>query len=114
MEADSVEVLECRTSEGKLPFREWLLGLRDLSAQIAVEARLRRVRNGNLGNYRVLGAGLGELKIHFGPGYRIYFGWMDAKKILLLLDGSKRKQFSDIATAKRYWKDFKNHEKTLL
>ncbi len=67
--------------------------------------RLDRVANGNLGLCRPLGEGVHELKIDFGPGYRIYFG-QDGDDIILLGGGKKNTQSKDIVTAKENWRDY--------
>jgi putative addiction module killer protein len=91
---------------GKCPFQEWFDGMRDLGAKSMVRTRLVRVVTGNFGNCRDLKGGLWELKIDFGPGYRVYFGKVGPRVILLLNGGDKSSQERDIAKARRHWKDF--------
>ena len=62
------------TSDGQEPFSEWLLSIQDQSTQDRILGRLERLESGNLGNYRSVGSGVFELRLDFGPGYRIYFG----------------------------------------
>jgi putative addiction module killer protein len=71
-----------------------------------IAKRLRRVELGNLGDYRSLGAGVYELKIDYGPGYRIYFGQIGLTVVLLLCGGDKSSQDQDISQAKKYWRDY--------
>ncbi len=106
MEPIRCELLNDVTPEGRCPFEEWLLGLRDISARALIRKRLNRVRTGNLGNTRNVGAGVSELKIDFGPGYRVYFGEDGPQMIVLLVGGDKSTQRRDIEKAKAYWKDY--------
>jgi putative addiction module killer protein len=106
MEAQPREIKEYQTNEGKNPFSEWIHTLQDFNLRVKIEKRLDRVALGNLGDYRSLGEGVYELKINFGPGYRIYFGQIDLKIILLLCGGDKSSQKQDILKAKEYWTDY--------
>lgn len=91
---------------GRCPFQEWLGELRDLKARAIVRTRIDRVSLGNFGNCRDLKDGLWELKIDFGPGYRLYFGKAGNQVVLLLTGGDKSSQIRDIKTAKEYWRSF--------
>lgn len=82
-------------------FREWLDGLRDLRAQVRIDDRLRRLASGNSGDTKPVGNGVQELRLHFGPGYRIYYMWRNGVLIVLLNGGDKSTQARDIARAKR-------------
>jgi putative addiction module killer protein len=95
------------TERGRKPFKEWLDSLKDIVARQKVRIRLDRVRLGNLGKNRSVGEGVYELKIHYGPGYRVYYGLEKKKVVLLLLGGDKSSQKNDIAQAKIYWQDYK-------
>ncbi len=95
------------TGTGQKPFKEWLDGLQDIAARQKVRIRLDRVRLGNLGKNRSLGEGVYELKIHYGPGYRVYYGMEKKTVVLLLLGGDKSSQKKDIAQARIYWQDYK-------
>jgi putative addiction module killer protein len=75
--------------DGNIPFDEWLNSLRDITAQAKIDAKLKRVALGNLGDYRSVGDGVYELKINYGPGYRIYFGQVGTTIILLLCGGDR-------------------------
>lgn len=88
---------------GGKPFKEWLDGLKDITARQKVRIRLDRVRLGNLGKNRSIGEGAYELKIDYGPGYRVYYGLDKKTVVLLLLGGDKSSQKKDIAQARRYW-----------
>ena len=93
------------TGQGNKLFKDWLEGLRDVRGRAKIRVRLDRVRLGNLGDHRPLRAGVQELHIAFGPGYRVYFGIEGKHVILLLLGGDKSSQARDIARAKKYWQD---------
>jgi putative addiction module killer protein len=69
-------------------------------------ARLKRVELGNLGDHHGVGEGVYELRIDFGPGYRVYFGEDGKRLVVLLIGGTKKTQRRDIETAKRYWSDY--------
>ncbi|HLB52301.1 MAG TPA: type II toxin-antitoxin system RelE/ParE family toxin [Chlamydiales bacterium] len=94
-----------KTSRGKEPYAEWGDGL-DKPILARIDARLTRIREtGNLGIYESVGDGVFELKLDFGPGYRIYFGFIKSTFLLLLLGGYKKSQQRDINKAKDYWLD---------
>ncbi|MFB2838873.1 MULTISPECIES: type II toxin-antitoxin system RelE/ParE family toxin [Floridanema] len=108
MEAQPREIQRYVTPDGKIPFTEWLNSLRDIKAQIKIRGRLERVALGNLGDYRSVGEGVFELRINYGPGYRIYFGQVGSIIILLLCGGDKSTQDQDINTAKEYWAEYRS------
>lgn len=91
--------------DGREPFVNWLRGLRDGMARSKIRQRIARVRLGNFGDMRSLGGGLFELRVHFGPGYRVYLGREDDRIVILLSGGDKGSQGRDIERAKRYWRD---------
>ena len=86
--------------EQTAPFREWLLGLRDTAGRARILKRLRRMADGNLGDVKAVGDGVHELRMFFGPGYRVYFMHRGDDLILLLAGGDKDSQERDIAKAK--------------
>jgi len=94
------------TAEGKNPFREWLHGLRDVRARARIRVRLNRVRLGNFGDAKSVGDGVSELRIPYGPGYRVYFARTGSTVVLLLCGGDKATQKRDVNTAKDYWLDY--------
>lgn len=106
MESTPRELLIYETAEGRSPFDDWIDGLRDVTGRALIRKRLNRVRTGNLGNTRSLGDGVWELKIDFGPGYRVYFGEDGPKIVVLLVGGDKGSQDRDIQKAKDYWEDY--------
>lgn len=82
-------------------FRKWRLGLRDVRAGAAIASRLDRLAFGHAGDVEPVGEGISELRIHYGPGYRVYFQRRGNTIIILLCGGDKSTQARDIRTAKR-------------
>lgn len=74
----------------------------------AIRARLDRVEAGNLGDYKAVDKGVWELRIDYGPGYRVYFGQVGTTLIVLLCGGDKSSQDEDIRQAIEYWTDYGN------
>jgi putative addiction module killer protein len=99
-----IEYFTCPT--GKQPVRAWLDNLKDKVTQAILYKRIRQAGLGNFGKTRSVGGGVQELKIDYGPGYRIYYGIHRDEIILLLTGGSKRTQQSDIQVARQYWKQW--------
>ncbi len=97
-------------SDDKIPFAEWIESLRDNQAEIIINKRLDRVSSGNLGDYKSVGEGVCELRIKYGPGYRVYFGQIGTTIVLLLCGGDKSTQDKDIAKAIEYWTDYRRRE----
>ena len=94
------------TMQGLIPYREWYVTVMDISVQLAIDRRLTRVERGLLGDCNTVGKGVFELRIHQGPGYRIYFGQQGLSVILLLCGGDKSTQKKDIQIAQAYWSEF--------
>lgn len=101
---------EYLTQNGQSPFNDWLLGLRDLRARARVRTRLDRVSLGNLGDYASVGDGVFELRIFYGPGYRVYYSQEADNLMLLLIGGTKDTQRRDIRTAREYLADYRRRE----
>jgi putative addiction module killer protein len=80
-------------------FRDWLRRLKDANAVARIVARIRRMELGNLGDSKNLGGGLMELRVDYGPGYRVYFMHRGASLVVLLCGGDKRRQQQDIKRA---------------
>ena len=106
MIARDVEVYE--TDEGRRPFLEWLDSLRDARTRAKVRVGIDRMSLGNFGRCKTVGSGVSEMKIDFGPGYRLYFGQIPDRLILLLCGGDKGSQQKDIKRAKGYWKEYRS------
>ena len=108
MEIRRRKLLLYETADGRCPWREWFDELKDRKAQAAIDARLLRLQRGNLGDCKAIGAGVSELRVHFGAGYRIYFGQDGYTLVVLLSGGSKGSQKRDIHRAKAYWNDYRS------
>lgn len=92
---------------GKDVFEEWLAKLKDDQAEARVEARINRLAHGNFGDCKPVGEGVWELRVNYGPGYRVYYAMIGRACVLLLCAGDKRKQTGEIAQAKKYLRDYK-------
>ena len=103
MEAIPREILVCQNDDGREPFTEWLAGL-DAKTEALVLGRIDRMEEGNFGDVEPLGAGLSELRIDFGPGYRVYFGQI-GRQVHLISGGTKRNQQRNIDAAQRFWRE---------
>jgi putative addiction module killer protein len=88
-------------------FAKWLGGLRDAKAKARILARLESVRLGNLGDAKILGGGIREMRVHVGPGYRLYFAQRHGT-LLLICGGDKSSQPRDIERAKRLLAELEN------
>ncbi len=82
-------------------YQEWFRDLRDLQARRRIDIRLGQVALGNLGDRKSVGDGVSELRLNYGPGYRIYYTVRRRTVVLLLVGGDKGSQTSDINRAKR-------------
>jgi putative addiction module killer protein len=107
MEATPKELHIYVMEDGRAPFSDWLASLHDLKARSKIRVRLDRVSLGNLGDCHGVGDGVQELRIDYGPGYRVYFGQVDSAIVLLLCGGDKSTQAKDIEQAKRYWSEYR-------
>ncbi len=101
------EVQFYTTSNDREPFTEWFQSIREPNIRYRIQRRLERLEEGNLGDYQSVGSGVFELRIHFGAGYRIYFGEVDNTIVLVLYGGDKSSQTRDIERAKTYWSEYK-------
>ncbi|WP_024539636.1 type II toxin-antitoxin system RelE/ParE family toxin [Comamonas badia] len=98
-------------SEGRAPFERWLDELADRQARAKIRARLARVEAGNLGDCKPLRDGVQELRIDYGPGYRVYLSRQGAVLVLLLCGSDKSDQRREIANAIAYLNDWKQRGK---
>ena len=103
-------IREYLSENGQSPFDNWLIGLRDLRARARVDTRLNRASLGNFGDYASVGGGVLELRIFYGPGYRVYYSLVGESVVLLLLGGTKGTQKRDIQIAKAYLADYRKRE----
>ena len=105
-----IEFTEYIDANGKSPFAQWFDAL-DAVAAAKVRVYVTRVELGNYSNVEPIGEGLSEIKIDFGPGYRVYFR-KEKEKLLLLLGGSSKKgQQKAIDAAKLAWKKYDSDRK---
>jgi putative addiction module killer protein len=96
-----VEVLKSAT------FETWFSSLRDAKAQARINVRIRRLSLGNPGDVKPVGSGVSEMRIDYGPGYRVYYALRGSVLLLLLCGGDKRTQDADIKRAITIAKDWK-------
>ena len=96
---------------GDSPFGDWFDELDSVTAA-RVDRYVRRLESGNFGAAKVVGSGVSELRLDFGPGHRVYFGRDGTKVIILLGGGSKRRQSADIADAIARWRRYQLAKKT--
>lgn len=105
MEPLQYEILRCHTEDDRIPIEEWLNTL-DPVTRNRVRARIDRIEDGNFGDVKPVGGGVSELRMDFGPGYRVYFG-LKGTVVHLIGGGMKDTQSADIASAKDFWS---NHD----
>lgn len=103
-------VIVYRDPAGAEPFTDWLHSLRDSRTRRRILQRLFRLESGNFGDCKPVGGGVSELRLFFGPGYRVYFGRDRGSIVVLLCGGDKSSQRRDIRQAQAYWKEYKTHE----
>ena len=101
-----IQVLEYQDALGGRPFGKWFETL-NTPAALKVRTAIARMENGNFSNVEPVGEGVSECKVHFGPGYRIYFAKDGLSLVILLGGGTKQRQSHDIANAQRHWRDYR-------
>jgi len=101
------EVRRYRNENGSEIITEWLAGLKDIRARARILARMDRLAVGNFGDCKAIRDGVSELRIDYGPGYRVYFGKVGKRIVLLLCGGDKRTQEADIERAVMDLQDYK-------
>src|SRR5262249_48560742 len=99
------------TEDGKEPLTEWLDSLKDSVGKRTILIRIQRIRQGNFGDSDPVSDGLHELRIHYGPGYRVYFANVGDKLVLLLGAGFKSNQKKDNKKCKVYLEHYKETQK---
>lgn len=100
------EIRHYCTADGADVFSAWFDGLGDLHAQQRIAVRIDRLALGLFGDAKPLRDGVRELRVDYGPGYRVYYALAGRTVVLLLCGGDKRTQRADIARAVRYWAEF--------
>ena len=96
-----------KTDAGIEPYTQYVGSLKDREGAAKIRARVLRSEFGNMGDHQSVGRGVIELRIHFGPGYRIYIGLYGQELMVLLGAGDKSSQDKDIRKSMRYWEDYR-------
>jgi len=104
-----IETREFLDTSGRSPFARWFEGL-NAAAAARVTIALTRLGRGNFSNVEGVGAGVYEIKIDFGPGYRVYFGKDGARIVILLGGSSKKRQSAAVAAAQAAWAEYKRRK----
>ncbi len=104
------QIIVYKDKDGNEPFTKWLDNLSDLDGKKRIAARITRLQAGLYGDCEPVGEGVSELRLFFGPGYRIYFGESKKNIVILLCGGDKSTQKRDIKRAKEYWLEYKENE----
>jgi putative addiction module killer protein len=102
-----IDIRKYRRADGVVPFDRWMARLRDVRAKARILVQLDRLRLGLPGGWKAVGAGVLELRIHEGKGYRVYFAREGATVVVLLCAGDKSTQSGDIERAKSYWREYR-------
>lgn len=105
-----IEIRYYLSSDGHSPFEEWFSSLHS-EARAKVAAAIVRLEQGNLSNAKPVGEGVLEYRIHFGPGYRVYFGRDGEVLVILLNGGTKTRQQRDIRVAIESWADYRRRKR---
>jgi putative addiction module killer protein len=105
LDATPRNVVICQDANGGEPFTDWLDGIRDAKTCAVILKRIGRIEYGNFGDVEPIGEGVSELKIDFGPGYRVYFGQI-GNEVHIISGGTKKTQQNDIKAAKKFWSDY--------
>jgi putative addiction module killer protein len=101
------EIQKYLTNNGVCPFDEWFSTL-ETQTQTRIDVRIDRVSLGNFGDSKSVGKGIYELRFTFGSGFRVYYGLVGKRVVLLLIGGSKKTQPRDIKIAQKLWGDYQN------
>jgi putative addiction module killer protein len=107
-----IEVRRYVTEEGTDVLGEWLAELKDARTRAKVAARIARLAAGNFGDCKPIRSGVWELRVNWGPGYRVYYAMAERTCVLLLCGGDKRRQAVDIKRAIEYWEDYQRRTAT--
>jgi putative addiction module killer protein len=106
-----IEILRYLTPSGEDVIGDWLASLRDARTRAKIEARFARVALGNFGDSKGVQGGVFELRIDWGPGFRVYYAMPNHSSVLLLNAGDKSTQSANIKRALSYWSDYKRRTK---
>ncbi len=105
-----IEVREYVDAQGRTPYRNWIVKL-DTSTRVRIITAVLRTERGNFSAAKSVGAGVSELRLDFGPGYRVYFGKDGERLVILLGGGTKRRQQADIDAAHAMWAEYKKRKR---
>jgi putative addiction module killer protein len=105
-----VEVREYVDAQGRIPYRDWVVML-DAATRARVIAAVLRMEVGNFSAAKSAGSGVSELRLDFGPGYRVYFGKDGDQLVILLGGGTKKRQQADIDAAHGLWTEYKKRKR---
>uniref|UniRef100_UPI003083FE32 type II toxin-antitoxin system RelE/ParE family toxin n=1 Tax=Petrachloros mirabilis TaxID=2918835 RepID=UPI003083FE32 len=105
-----IEVEVYETIDGKAPFSNWIMKLKNVQASARILLRLDRAKQGNLGDHKFISDGMFELRVDTGAGYRVYFGRISDNQIVVLWAGDKSTQARDIEKALALWIDYRSRE----
>jgi putative addiction module killer protein len=105
-----IQIRQYIDGSGRDPFQQWFDDL-DGSTRARITVSLDRLERGNFSAAKGIGSGVFELRLDFGPGYRVYFGKDGERLVILLGGGSKRRQQADIDAARVLWKEYKRRER---
>jgi putative addiction module killer protein len=105
-----IEVREYVDARGHTPYRDWIVQL-DTTARVRIITAVLRMEQGNFAAAKSVGSGVSELRLDFGPGYRVYFAKDGEQLVILLGGGSKRRQQADIQTAHALWAEYKKRKR---
>jgi putative addiction module killer protein len=106
--SEPIEVEIYETADGRAPFSDWIMKLKNVQASARILLRLDRVKQGNLGDYKFIADGMFELRVDTGAGYRVYFGRVSDDRIVVLWAGDKSTQARDVEQALALWMDYRS------
>lgn len=101
------EVRHYISDNGRNLFGDWIRSLKDTQGQISILKRIDRIEEGNFGDRSYIGEGVWELRVHAGPGYRVYYGEEGRVLVILLCGGDKHSQKKDIRRSQELWKTYR-------
>jgi len=101
-----IGIYKFQDEKGRVPFDEWIAGLRNKRAEKRIQIRIDRLTLGLEGDWKSVGEGVREMRIPEGKGYRVYYAWDNDKLVILLCGGDKSTQSKDIERARIYWRKY--------
>lgn len=105
-----IKVVHYVAEDGTDYFGEWLQ-CQSSEVRARIQTRIDRVELGNFGDHKRVGRGVSELRIDFGPGYRVYYSSDGEELVILLAGGTKKRQARDIATAQAWWRAYQQEKR---